>query len=193
MCIFTDILQSSGIFLILALVVDAGEYCTNHKTGFSEYCSGYCCSTESDNCCSDWGWIAGAVVGAIIFIAIIGTIIFLVCQKLNAKKSQTVHVQMSRFPQNTYQSSHRHTRRQISTNNNQNLFSTNTSANTFLPPPPPYSQAYNPQPGYPPPPPYPGSPLPGSNVFSGANNSYQTTQTHTQLTGDAVYPPPPVS
>ncbi|XP_045205027.2 cysteine and tyrosine-rich protein 1-like [Mercenaria mercenaria] len=200
---FTCISIRTGIFLILALVVEAGEYCTNYDTGQTDYCSGYCCSTEDDSCCSDWGWIAGVVVGCIVFIAIVGTIIFLVCQKMNAKKAPTVHVQMSNNQHTSFQSNNRNTRRQPNYNN-QNAMYTNMSANTYLPPPPPYSQtytpapAYNPNPSYPAPPPYPGSPMPGSNVYSGGNNAFQPppqTQmtSHAQNTGDIAYPPPPVS
>lgn len=77
------------------------------------------------------------------------------------------------------------------------MYTTSASGNNLLPPPPPYSQTYDPSPAYPPPPPYPGSPLPGTNVYTGNNYNHHSAQTtvtsHTQNTGDIAYPPPPVS
>ncbi|XP_060607898.1 cysteine and tyrosine-rich protein 1-like [Ruditapes philippinarum] len=192
-----------GILLILAYVVNAGEYCYTQDSHdvTEEYCDGYCCSSEDDGCCSDWGWIAGVVVGCIVLLAIVGTIVFLVCQKMNTKKQRTVNVQMS----NNYQSNYRNnTRRQNNLNNQNMIYTTNMSGNNTLPPPPPYSQvytapapAYNMNPAYPAPPPYPGSPLPGSNAYPVGNNGFQQSQTHmtshAQNTNDMAYPPPPVS
>jgi hypothetical protein len=58
-------------------------------------------------------------VGAIVFLSIVGTIVFLVCHKMKTKKAQTVHVQMlNSHSNNQYQSTntHRSSRRP----NNQN-------------------------------------------------------------------------
>ncbi|XP_052278218.1 cysteine and tyrosine-rich protein 1-like [Dreissena polymorpha] len=156
----------------------AGETCSYYSYGVytTGYCDGYCCSAYGDYCCQNWGWIAGAVIGGIIFVSVLGVVVFMICVKVKAKKQRTVNVA-------TVGSSHA----QPYPLNHQGY------ANNFykppqmynLPPPPAYSQVgSNP---LPPPPayretatPYPIPPPSGT----------QTTSFFTP--GDAVYQPPPV-
>lgn len=186
------VIQSFGV------PVEGGEYCYHNNK--YEYCSGYCCTSEDDYCCSDWGWIAGVVVGAIIFLAIVGSIIFLICHKMKAKKAQTVHVQMISAARQPYQSNTLRTSRRPYQQSNagytSNTYGTGYN-NAFLPPPPPYSQIQDASTAYPPPPPYPGTPAPPSSSFSSGGNGAQTytpqITSHMHASGDIAYPPPPVS
>ncbi|WAR00833.1 hypothetical protein MAR_025205 [Mya arenaria] len=178
----TDLWICFAFILSLAQGIAGGETCTYYNTyGYytSGYCDGYCCSKTDDYCCSSWGWIAGVVVGAIVFVAVVAVVVFMVCAKMKAKKSRTVHVATVNTRSTGY-----------SYNNNYNQF--NKPPGTVMsnmPAPPPYSQVAFQQPGagaYPPPPayretvtPYPPPPNGGtqSTSFSTGNN--------------AAYPPPP--
>jgi len=56
----------------------------------------------------DWGWIAGAVVGGIVVLAIICVIVFMICAKMKAKKCRTVNVASANQPYHTNMTSTQH-------------------------------------------------------------------------------------
>ncbi|KAL4230681.1 hypothetical protein ACF0H5_011057 [Mactra antiquata] len=179
------------IIWTLVHITNAGEYC--NKNGNYEYCSGYCCESGSSECCTEnWGWIAGAVIGGIIVVAILATIVFFICTKMNTKKVRTVNVQNNPRVV-THTQPHLH-------NQGRNMYSTNMYGNNMypapsgLPPPPAYSQVPDPNTTYipPPPPPYPGTPLPPQyNNLQPTTTPRNNYTTLGNTTSDPVYPPPP--
>lgn len=181
--------------------INAGEYCTYYSStqgrSLTTYCNGYCCTSTSDNCCSDYSLIIGLVFGGIVVFAIITAIICIVYQKKKKKSQRTI--QVTRLETTVVPSGQNNRMRQRYNNNSSMLA------------PPPYSTVnssthplYN-DPLYPPPPPYPGTPAPPyqptNEGFTGVNGATQPPRINhnagwtqssglqTNQNGGSAYPP----